>query len=173
MHIDKAGKVFYCPLKANRKVDDSGGERPYQAVSDLGWYDDEGLRGKRVKVHGFPMDYKVRLFRVAATNRLGICRHQRPVPGLRRRRGVHVRCPVENRAIPSGRQADARDGEMPMPQGPRPEKPHRLRNTGMALPDETRQETQNKHLRTQKRSTFKLYEGGIEKSVNTHVFRLR
>ena len=69
MHIDKAGKVFYCPLKANRKVDDSGGERPYQAVSDLGWYDDEGLRGKLVKVHGFPMDYKVKLFRVAATNR--------------------------------------------------------------------------------------------------------
>ena len=69
MHIDRAGKVFYCPLKSNRKVDDSGGERPYQAVADLGWYDDEGLRGKLVKVHGFPMDYKVRLFRVAATNR--------------------------------------------------------------------------------------------------------
>ena len=69
MHIDRAGKAFYCPLKSNRKVDDSGGERPYQAVADLGWYDDEGLRGKLVKVHGFPMDYKVRLFRVAATNR--------------------------------------------------------------------------------------------------------
>jgi hypothetical protein len=69
MHIDRAGKVFYCPLKSNRKVDDSGGERPYQAVADLGWHDDEGLRGKRVKVHGFPMGYKVGLFRVAATNR--------------------------------------------------------------------------------------------------------
>jgi hypothetical protein len=69
MHIDRAGKVFYCPLKSNRKVDDSGGERPYQAVAGLGWHDDEGLRGKLVKVHGFPMDYKVKLFRVAATNR--------------------------------------------------------------------------------------------------------
>ena len=69
MHIDRAGKVFYCPLKSNRKVDDSGGERPYQAVAGFGWHDDEGLRGKRVKVHGFPMDYKVKLFRVAATNR--------------------------------------------------------------------------------------------------------
>jgi IS4 transposase len=38
-------------------------------VADLGWHDDEGLRGKLVKVHGFPMGYKVRLFRVAATNR--------------------------------------------------------------------------------------------------------
>jgi hypothetical protein len=69
MHIDQAGKVFYCPLKSNRKVDDSRGERPYQAVSELDWFDDEGLRGKRVKIHGFPRDYKVQLFRVAATNR--------------------------------------------------------------------------------------------------------
>ena len=27
------------------------------------------LRGKLVKIHGFPMDHKVKLFRVAATNR--------------------------------------------------------------------------------------------------------
>jgi hypothetical protein len=69
MHIDQAGKVFYCPLKSNRKVDDSQGENPYKAVSCLAWFDDEMLRGKRVKIHGFPRDYKVKLFRVAATNR--------------------------------------------------------------------------------------------------------
>ncbi len=28
-HIDKVGKVFYCPLKSNRKVDDSQGKNPY------------------------------------------------------------------------------------------------------------------------------------------------
>jgi len=69
MHIDKAGKAFYCPLKSNRKVDESQGKTPYKAVSDLEWFGDEMLRGKRVKIHGFPMDYKVKLFRVAATNR--------------------------------------------------------------------------------------------------------
>jgi hypothetical protein len=69
MHIDKAGKVFYCPLKSNRKVDDSQGGNPYKAVSNLDWFGDEMLRGKLVKIHGFPMDYKVKLFRVAATNR--------------------------------------------------------------------------------------------------------
>ena len=69
MHIDRAGKLFYCPLKANRKVDDSQGEKPYKAVSELEWFNDEMLRGKLVKVHGFPGDYKVKLFRVAATNR--------------------------------------------------------------------------------------------------------
>jgi hypothetical protein len=69
MHFDRAGKLFYCPLKSNRKVDDSGGNNPYQAVSDLEWFGDEMLRGKLVKIHGFPRDYKVKLFRVAATNR--------------------------------------------------------------------------------------------------------
>jgi hypothetical protein len=69
MHIDKAGKVFYCPLKTNRKVDDSQGKNPYKAVSDLDWLGDEMLRGKLVKIHGFPRDYKVKLFRVAATSR--------------------------------------------------------------------------------------------------------
>lgn len=69
MHIDQAGKLFYCPLKSNRKVDDSQGKNPYRSVSELDWFSDEILRGKLVKIHGFPMDYKVKLFRVAATNR--------------------------------------------------------------------------------------------------------
>ena len=160
MHIGRAGKVFYCPLKSNRKVDDSGGERPYQAVAGLGWHDGEGLRGKRVKVHGFPMDYKVKLFRVAASDRLGICRHQRPVPGFRRRRPRHLPRPLENRAIPPRGQANARHGEMPMPQGPRPEEPHRLRHTRLALPDETRQKVENEYIRPQKQPALKVYEGG-------------
>ncbi|MFM8330729.1 MAG: transposase, partial [Candidatus Methylumidiphilus sp.] len=49
--------------------DDSGGKNPYKAVSSLDWFDDEMLRGKLVKIHGFPMGYKVKLFRVTATNR--------------------------------------------------------------------------------------------------------
>lgn len=69
MHIEQYGKVFYCPLKTNRKVDDSQGVNPYKAVSDLEWFDDEMLRGKTVKIQGFPGSYKVKLFRVAATNR--------------------------------------------------------------------------------------------------------
>ena len=56
-------------IQEHTRVGDSGGERPYQAVANLDWFDDEGLRGKRVKIHGFPRDYKVQLFRVAATNR--------------------------------------------------------------------------------------------------------
>ena len=48
-----------------------------------------------------------------------------------------------------------------MPQGPRPEKPYRMRDTRLALPDKARQETQNKHLRPEK-----------QPSLNTDVVRL-
>jgi hypothetical protein len=59
---------FYCPLKSNRKVDDSRGERPYRAVSELEWSEAELEQGKVVKIHGFPKDYKVRLFRVVLSS---------------------------------------------------------------------------------------------------------
>ena len=37
LHIHRAGKFFYCPLKSNRKVDDSGGVERYKAVNSLQW----------------------------------------------------------------------------------------------------------------------------------------
>jgi hypothetical protein len=69
LHIDKAGKTFYCPVHCNRKADDSGGKNPYQAVENLAWSGDEILHGKLVKLHGFPGDKKVKLFRVVAKSR--------------------------------------------------------------------------------------------------------
>ncbi len=63
--IDPMKKTFYCPLKSNRSVDDSGGERRYQRVDALDWSDEELKQGKRIKIKGFPKEYKVKLFRVA------------------------------------------------------------------------------------------------------------
>lgn len=57
-------KIFYCPLKANRKVDDSQAKRPYRAVSNLAWSARELAEGKAVKLNKFPLDVKVKLFRV-------------------------------------------------------------------------------------------------------------
>jgi hypothetical protein len=62
--IESLKKVYYCPLKNNRQVDDSHGDRPYQRVDSLGWNPTEWARGKTVKVKGFPKDHKVHLFRV-------------------------------------------------------------------------------------------------------------
>lgn len=62
--IDSLGKHFYCPVKKNRLVDDSKGEKPYRSVETLDWDEYARQNGKLVKVRGFPKDYKVKLFRV-------------------------------------------------------------------------------------------------------------
>lgn len=67
--IEGMDKHYYCPLKTNRRVDDSGGEHPYQWVDALEWSEEEMARGKLVKIKGFPKEHKVRLFRVAVHSR--------------------------------------------------------------------------------------------------------
>lgn len=64
LFIESLQKVYYCPLKANRQVDDSGGERPYQRVDSLTWSPTERAHGKTIKIRGFPKHHKVQLFRV-------------------------------------------------------------------------------------------------------------
>jgi hypothetical protein len=67
--IDGMQKTFYCPLKSNRQVDDSGGEHPYQRVDALAWSKQELKGGKLIKIKGFPKDYKVKLFRVVLSSK--------------------------------------------------------------------------------------------------------
>jgi hypothetical protein len=66
--IDEMEKTFYCPLKSNRQVDDSTGERPYRRVDTLDWSEQELKHGKQIKIKGFPKDYKVKLFRVVVSS---------------------------------------------------------------------------------------------------------
>jgi len=61
----KAGKIFYCPIKRNRQVDDSGGRQPYRAVEELAWTPSEEAAGKTVKVRGFAGATYLKLFRVS------------------------------------------------------------------------------------------------------------
>jgi hypothetical protein len=74
IHIDDHGKIYYCPLKANRQVDDSGnpdgGKKAYKPVSKLEWDQITLEQGKIVKIKGFPGNTKVKLFCVqVSTNR--------------------------------------------------------------------------------------------------------
>lgn len=62
--IDNLHKVYYCPLKRNRLVDDTGGIEKYQAIEHLVWSQPEIEQGKVIKIKGFPGDKKVKLFRV-------------------------------------------------------------------------------------------------------------
>ena len=75
--IDQLEKVYYCPLKTNRRVDDSGGTQPYQRVDELDWTAEDLHQGKLIKIRGFPKDKKVKLFRVTvSTNSPGVCCNQ-------------------------------------------------------------------------------------------------
>lgn len=74
MQIDDLGKIYYCPLKSNRLVDDTGnpygGKKAYKPVSQLEWDQTTLEHGKLVKVKGFPGNTKVKLFCVqVSTNR--------------------------------------------------------------------------------------------------------
>lgn len=60
----KEQKLFYCPIKSNRKVDDSGGKQPYKQAFDTSFTDEEVKSGKVVKVFKMPMDTLFKLFRV-------------------------------------------------------------------------------------------------------------
>ena len=64
LDIEQLHKVYCCPLKANRLVDDSGGQAPYQHVANLTSNAGERQHGKLIKIKGFPKAHKVKLFRV-------------------------------------------------------------------------------------------------------------
>lgn len=64
LYIEQLGKVYYCPLKDNRQVDDSAATLPYRRVDSLLWSLPEHKQGKVIKIKGFPKDHKVKLFRV-------------------------------------------------------------------------------------------------------------
>lgn len=61
--IEKADKIYYCPVKANRQVTESPDEA-YQRVDSLAWTDAELESGKMVHLKKFPKGHQVKLFRI-------------------------------------------------------------------------------------------------------------
>lgn len=68
LYIDSLEKVYYCPLKNNRLVDDTLGKEKYKRIELLEWSEEESECGKIIKIKGFPAQKKVKLFRVAVSN---------------------------------------------------------------------------------------------------------
>jgi hypothetical protein len=66
-YIDNLGKYYYCPLKKNRLVDDTGGSEEYKFIESLNWNPSELQQGKIIKIKAFPKDKKVKLFRVTVS----------------------------------------------------------------------------------------------------------
>ncbi len=70
LYIDSLEKIYYCPLKNNRLVDDTFAKEKYKRIELLEWSNEELECGKIIKIKGFPQEKKVKLFRVTvSTNR--------------------------------------------------------------------------------------------------------
>jgi hypothetical protein len=67
LYIDELGKYYYCPLKRNRLVDDTAGQKNYQRIELLSWDSQELKSGKIIKIKKFPQATKVKLFRVTVS----------------------------------------------------------------------------------------------------------
>ena len=68
LFIETLGKLYYCPLKSNRLIDDSEGALKYRHVDSLIWSQAQLAQGKVIKIKGFPKEHKVKLFRVEVSN---------------------------------------------------------------------------------------------------------
>lgn len=62
--IERLQLLYYCPLKANRRVDTTDGQQPYQQIAALAWSDHEQQHGKLIHVKDFPKGHRLRLFRL-------------------------------------------------------------------------------------------------------------
>lgn len=62
--IEKLKKIYYCPLKDNRLVDDSAGQQSHRRLDSLTWSASEQEQGKQVHVKDFPKDHHLKLFRL-------------------------------------------------------------------------------------------------------------
>jgi hypothetical protein len=62
LHIERLGKIYYCPLKANRLISEA--QQAYQRLDSLTWTDEESHHGKLLHLKDFPKDHQVKLFRL-------------------------------------------------------------------------------------------------------------
>ena len=71
LHIERSGKLYYCPLQDNRQVDEGDGAMiDYRRVDALMWSAAERVDGKTVHVKDFPKGHRLQLFRlVVSTDR--------------------------------------------------------------------------------------------------------
>ena len=65
--IEDLGKIYCCPLKKNRLVDDTGGIEKYKSLEKMEWKESDLEPGKIIKIKGFPRDKKVKIFRVTVS----------------------------------------------------------------------------------------------------------
>jgi len=70
LKIEKLKKTYFCPIKANRLVDDSDRREKMRAIANLNWTQEELKIGKSIHINGFPAGHRVKVFCLeVSTNR--------------------------------------------------------------------------------------------------------
>jgi hypothetical protein len=71
LHIEREGKLYYCPIQDNRQVDEGEGTPVnYHRADSLSWTEEETAHGKKVHLKDFPKGHRLQLFRlVVSTDR--------------------------------------------------------------------------------------------------------
>lgn len=64
LEIERMQKQYYCPVRANRQINESGQPKDYHRVDALSWTATEQQGGKLVHLKGFPNGHQVKLFRL-------------------------------------------------------------------------------------------------------------
>jgi hypothetical protein len=62
--IERMQKSYYCPVKVNRQINESGQPKDYHRAAALSWTKGEQQHGKLVHLKGFPNGHQVKLFRL-------------------------------------------------------------------------------------------------------------
>lgn len=65
--IEKAEKIYYCPIKANRQVSERS-EDDYARVDSLSWDSRQEQQGKLVHLRKFPKGHQLKLFRLVLSS---------------------------------------------------------------------------------------------------------
>ena len=63
-YIESLGKVYYCPIKNNRNVNDDATKTKHQRVDSLDWSEEEDKEGKFIHMKKMPKGHQVKLFRL-------------------------------------------------------------------------------------------------------------
>ena len=64
LFIERLGKLYYCPIKANRRVSPRPEDPHHYPVKELVWSQDELRSGRLTHLHDFPAGHRVKLFRL-------------------------------------------------------------------------------------------------------------
>ncbi len=120
-HIERLEKVYYCPIKKNRLVNETGGAKEHTNAEKLSWSEVDETRGKTVHLKNFPKGHEVKLFRfVISTDRTDYIARERGRSGFGKRHTRGVCRSLEDRAVSSRDQAGDRHRALPVPEGADP-----------------------------------------------------